>query len=174
MRLNVVGVLQLDGEITANGASSVPERLGGGSGGSIHVVTQTLTGAGSFLANGADGGSATAGGGGGGRVAVYYANGAAYQGTDDSTADGGGGYAPGTAGTLSFVDSVCDGDCDGNGRVTVDELVRGVGMALGSLPSDDCPATDSDGNEAVSIDDLMRAIRRTLDGCTATTAKSVK
>ena len=35
--------------------------------------------------------------------------------------------------------SPCTGDCDGSGTVTIDELVRGVGMALGSVAADDCP-----------------------------------
>jgi hypothetical protein len=163
--LSVSGLLQLDGTITADGASMVPERFGGGAGGSIYVTARTLVGEGLLSANGAAGGDASAGGGGGGRIAVYYASGAAYQGAGISTAHGGAGYAPGGPGTVSFTDTACDGDCNDDGRVTVDELVRAVGIALGDLPAGACSAADADGGGTVLIDDLMRAIRRALDGC---------
>jgi len=163
--LSVSGLLQLDGKITADGASMLPERFGGGAGGSIYVTTTTLMGEGLFSANGAAGGSVSAGGGGGGRIAVYYASGAAYQGAGLSAADGGAGYTPGGSGTVLFVDTVCDADCNGDRRVMVDELVRAVGIALSELPLDACSAADSDGGGTVLIDDLMRAIRRALDGC---------
>src|SRR5205085_9787081 len=32
----------------------------------------------------------------------------------------------------------CPGDCDGNSETTIDELVRGVAIALGSAAVDDC------------------------------------
>src|SRR5690606_29963469 len=64
--------LQLDGSIQANGASG-SSHAGGGSGGSIWVRVDTLSGAGAMNANGGNARSGYSGsGGGGGRVAVYY------------------------------------------------------------------------------------------------------
>ena len=105
IRLNVSGVLQLDGAITADAASGLATRLGGGAGGSIYVTAGTLTGAGVFSANGADSGSVTAGGGGGGRIAVYYAAGGSFAGFVGSMANGGSGILPGAPGSVAFIDT---------------------------------------------------------------------
>ena len=118
-----------------------------------------------FSADGADAGSANAGGGGGGRIAVSYASGAAFGGVALSTVSGGAGYVPGEDGTIRFTDTVCDGDRNGDRSVTVDELIRGVNMALGTLPASACSAIDSDGVASVTIDDLLRAVNRALGGC---------
>jgi len=59
----------------------------------------------------------------------------------------------------------CEGDCNGNGEVTVDELVRGVGIAQGSAPLSSCPAIDADGDGEVTVTDLVRAVGRALGGC---------
>lgn len=59
----------------------------------------------------------------------------------------------------------CDGDCDGDGVVTVAEVVRGVNLALGTVAIAECPAFDGDGSGEVSVDELIRAVLRALDGC---------
>jgi hypothetical protein len=59
----------------------------------------------------------------------------------------------------------CPGDCNGNGAVTVNELVSGVNIALGSAAVDLCRACDGDDNGAVSVNELIAAVRRALDGC---------
>jgi Cohesin domain/EF hand len=59
----------------------------------------------------------------------------------------------------------CTGDCNGDGAVTIDELIRGVNIALGSRPLSDCPAMDRDGDGAVSISELITAVNMTLLGC---------
>jgi len=55
----------------------------------------------------------------------------------------------------------CPGDCDRDTVVTVGELVRGVGMALG-VAADDCSAYDS---AAVDIAGLIAAVDSALNGC---------
>lgn len=162
IRLNVTGALQLEGAITVNAAGELPERLGGGA---VYVTTATLLGAGLFSADGADAGSTNAGGGGGGRVAVHYASGAAFTGFGASTAHGGTGSATGKPGTVNLIDTVCDGDCNSDSSVTIDELIKAVNIALGTLLPNACPAVDSDGNGLVTIDDLIRAVNRALNGC---------
>lgn len=61
--------------------------------------------------------------------------------------------------------TACTGDCDGSGSVTVDELVRGVGIALGNLALDTCPIFDCNGSAQVTVDCLVRAVTAALDGC---------
>lgn len=59
----------------------------------------------------------------------------------------------------------CAGDCNGDARVTVEELVRGVGIALGSTPASICVAFDRDDDGAVSIAELIGAVTAALSGC---------
>lgn len=54
------------------------------------------------------------------------------------------------------------GDCDGNGRVSVDEMVIGVNVALGTAPLDDCGAVDENRDGTVTVDELLRSIREAL------------
>jgi YVTN family beta-propeller protein len=61
--------------------------------------------------------------------------------------------------------SVCGGDCDGDGTVSINEIVTGVAIALDVLSLNQCAACDEDGNGAVTVDDLVRAVSHALDGC---------
>jgi hypothetical protein len=59
----------------------------------------------------------------------------------------------------------CAGDCNGNGEVTVDELIKGVNIALGNAPLEQCLSFDTNGNGAVTVDELIRAVNNALNGC---------
>jgi len=59
----------------------------------------------------------------------------------------------------------CGGDCNGDFRVAIDELVRGVGIALGATPVSACVSFDVDADGAVSIDELVGAVNAALGGC---------
>lgn len=59
----------------------------------------------------------------------------------------------------------CVGDCNGDGEVTVDELVRGVNIALGNAALSVCPALDGDADGMVAINELVRAVGHALSGC---------
>ncbi|HVN83891.1 MAG TPA: hypothetical protein VMW17_03505 [Candidatus Binatia bacterium] len=59
----------------------------------------------------------------------------------------------------------CVGDCDSSGRVTVEELVTGVSIALGNLLLDQCPEFDVDGDKHVLVNELVRAVDDALYGC---------
>ena len=61
--------------------------------------------------------------------------------------------------------SSCVGDCDGNGSISISELIRGVNIALGLLPLDQCPAFDSSGDGRVSISELIQAVNAALGPC---------
>jgi trypsin/pre-peptidase len=63
--------------------------------------------------------------------------------------------------------NACAGDCNGDGQVTVDELVTGANIALGSQPPETCPSLDSDGNGVVTVDELVRAVHHALSTCSA-------
>lgn len=54
------------------------------------------------------------------------------------------------------------GDCDGNGRVSVGEVVLAVNVALGMDSLDVCRAVDGNGDGAVSVDELLASIREAL------------
>jgi hypothetical protein len=69
---------------------------------------------------------------------------------------------PASAGTL-----VCRGDCDGDHRIAVDELVTAVNIALTTLPLSVCPEVDADGDDSVAVDELVAAVRGSLQGCTS-------
>lgn len=54
------------------------------------------------------------------------------------------------------------GDCDGNGVVTISELVTGVNIALGRRPLEECPAFDTNGDGRVGIEELVQAVNAAL------------
>ena len=64
----------------------------------------------------------------------------------------------------------CTGNCNGDARVTIDEIIVGVNMALGLLPLATCPRFDRDGSGAVGIDELIAAIDSLERGCPITPA----
>jgi hypothetical protein len=59
----------------------------------------------------------------------------------------------------------CVGDCDASGSVTVDEVVRGVNIALGTATVSICPAADSDGDGQVLVNEIVKAVNNALTGC---------
>jgi len=67
--------------------------------------------------------------------------------------------------TPTVTPSVCAGDCGGDGSVTIDELIRGVNIALGSTPLSNCPSFDANADGEVTIDELILAVNAALAGC---------
>ena len=63
----------------------------------------------------------------------------------------------------------CAGDCDGNGMVVINELIKCVNIDLGSAALSTCMACDVDGNGTVGINELVKAVNAALNGCTPTT-----
>jgi hypothetical protein len=68
------------------------------------------------------------------------------------------------AGGPAATHAACVGDCDGDGSVTIDELVRGVNIVLGSAPVGWCWAFDCGGGD-VTVDCLVRGVNAVLGGC---------
>src|SRR5262245_55672353 len=63
------------------------------------------------------------------------------------------------------VAATCVGDCDDSGTVTVDELVKGVRIALGALPLAQCARFDCNNDGQVTIGCLITAVSASLKGC---------
>lgn len=61
--------------------------------------------------------------------------------------------------------SSCVGDCGGDGAVTVDEVITGVNIALGSSPLSSCGAFDSNADAAVTVDEILTGVNNALNGC---------
>ncbi len=131
------GVLDLQGQINASGASGDNSR---GSGGGIRLSVGQLRGAGQILANG---GSGTSGGyalvgGGGGRVAIYYEDATGFNLTNQvSSAGGTGTHGVGGAGTVYFQPQ------NGSGTLLVDGKSGGTRATPVWLPA---AATNYSGN----------------------------
>ena len=74
----------------------------------------------------------------------------------------------GSLGTVTVTVSAplaCVGDCDANGAVSIDELVRGVGMALAGGGAEACVAFDRSGDGNVTIDEIIAGVAVALSGC---------
>jgi hypothetical protein len=59
----------------------------------------------------------------------------------------------------------CRGDCNGDGQVSINELIRGVNIALGDQAVTVCLAVDADQNGRVAINELIQAVTSSLQGC---------
>ena len=62
----------------------------------------------------------------------------------------------------------CVGDCNGNGAVSIDELVTGVNMALGSQPTSVCTAFDVNADGSVVVSELVAAVNNATGSCPLT------
>ncbi len=97
IQLTVGGTALLEGLISANGLNGTNSRSGGGSGGSIWLTAQTVSGTGAITAHGGNGEPIHGGGGGGGRIAIFSGTNR-FSGT--LAAYGGNGWKSGGAGTV--------------------------------------------------------------------------
>ena len=63
------------------------------------------------------------------------------------------------------IGSRCPGDCNGDGEVSVNELIIGVRIALDTASVDECRAMDTNDLGEVSVSELVVAVRSLLNGC---------
>lgn len=61
--------------------------------------------------------------------------------------------------------SSCIGDCEGDGEVTVDSIIKMVNIVLALAPPADCLAGDANMNGEITIDEIIQAVSNTLNGC---------
>jgi hypothetical protein len=66
---------------------------------------------------------------------------------------------------VSTASAQCVGDCHGDGRVTIDELLLMVNIALDNTSITMCQAGDHNGNGAISVDEIVSAVHAALVGC---------
>ncbi len=77
--------------------------------------------------------------------------------------------------TVAFAAAtLCAGDCDGDGIVRIDELIRGVDVGLARLPVGVCDAVDGDDDGRAGIDELVAAVGAALGGCPTPTPTSTR
>ena len=98
LTITVSGALTDNGVISADGSGATGLQVGGSSGGTVSIQTETLTGSGSIAANGGMGGEA---GGGGGRVALYFKTNNGFDATQVTST--GGAASSGNAGAVGTV-----------------------------------------------------------------------
>jgi hypothetical protein len=60
---------------------------------------------------------------------------------------------------------LCAGDCNGDGVVTVNEVVLGVAIALNVQPANACQNVDADRDGRVVVAELVGAVAHLLRGC---------
>jgi hypothetical protein len=58
----------------------------------------------------------------------------------------------------------CIGDCTDKGSVTIDDLIRGVSIALGNTPVSQCTGLDANSDGAVTINEVIIAVGNALSG----------
>jgi fibronectin-binding autotransporter adhesin len=59
----------------------------------------------------------------------------------------------------------CVGDCDASGKVTVNEVITMVSIALGDAPMAACEVGDMNGDHQITIDEILKAVNNALNGC---------
>ncbi|MFN8641565.1 MAG: hypothetical protein U0802_07880 [Candidatus Binatia bacterium] len=69
------------------------------------------------------------------------------------------------ASMASAGETVCVGDCNGDGMVAINELITGVNIALGATPLSQCPSFDVNGDDMVGINELITAVNNALGTC---------
>jgi hypothetical protein len=57
----------------------------------------------------------------------------------------------------------CAGDCNGDGTVTVDEIITMVKVALGNVQVSDCQPGDANGDTQITVDEILKAVNNALN-----------
>jgi hypothetical protein len=61
--------------------------------------------------------------------------------------------------------AACAGDCNGNGTVTVDELLTLANVALGTASPSACAASGMAGQSQITVEDVVAGAKSALQGC---------
>lgn len=68
---------------------------------------------------------------------------------------------------------LCGGDCDGDGRVVVSELVTAVGVLVHDEPVARCTAADVNENGALAVNEVIVGVSNSLAGCPSARADAL-
>ena len=63
--------------------------------------------------------------------------------------------------------STCVGDCNDDGEVTVNELIKMVNISLDLLPLSECSAGDASGDGEITVNEIVAAVNNSLGSCPA-------
>jgi len=74
-------------------------------------------------------------------------------------------FAPANPPTPTPARGPCWGDCSADGRVTVDDIVRAVTIALGEASVIGCPAADTNHDGEITVAELTTSVGVLLAGC---------
>ncbi len=66
-----------------------------------------------------------------------------------------------------FVAPPCHGDCDSNGAVAVNEIIRQININLDTGTLASCLPSDSNLDGQVGVNEIVRSVNHSLDGCPA-------
>jgi hypothetical protein len=69
--------------------------------------------------------------------------------------------------TLTPTRTPCFGDCDGDGAVRSDDLLRAVSIALEVQPIELCRAADANQDERITVNELVAVVGVVVEGCGA-------
>jgi hypothetical protein len=78
---------------------------------------------------------------------------------------------PSVTPTATVAAKPCVGDCNGDGEVTIDDLIHMVNIALGLAPicpndgNGGCLAGDATCDCQITVDEIIRAVQNSLQGC---------
>jgi hypothetical protein len=78
--------------------------------------------------------------------------------------------APTPTPTNTATPGSCIGDCNGDGHVTVDEILTLVNIALGNTPVTTCEAGDANHDGKITVDEILTALNNALNGCESASA----
>jgi hypothetical protein len=73
--------------------------------------------------------------------------------------------ASGGAIVIADLPGRCIADCNADAEVTVNEVIRAVGIALGTQPLGGCAMADGDGSGEVTINEVIEAVQDAISGC---------
>ena len=73
--------------------------------------------------------------------------------------------------TARVTSAQCAGDCHADGRVTIDELVTMVNVALNIAPAIACAVGDASLDGMITVDEIIDAVGDSLGDCTAPTVR---
>lgn len=59
----------------------------------------------------------------------------------------------------------CAGDCDGDGTVSLNEVITGIGIGLGTKSLDECPSFDANSDDTVGVTDLIGGVDHSINDC---------
>jgi len=65
----------------------------------------------------------------------------------------------------------CVGDCNGDGQVTVNELIQMVNIALGAANVTACIAGDANGDGSITVNEIVAGVNNALGGCAPSPAE---